>query len=299
MPTNLQTILQRNGSDLALVIGNGINRHGTRTTHNSWDQLLSKVAAHCASPVKAAPAGISLTEFYDILELKSDAQTTKLQAEFCGLLKGWVPGAHHKRLMRWAYSHNTPVLTTNFDNVLATAGGCIFQRFRNSSFTDHYPWECYYAPAELADPRTGFGVWHINGMAKYHRSVRLGLRHYMGSLMRARQWLHRSGNRLFASNQLESWAGRQTWMQIIFSKPLLIIGLGIEENETFLRWLLLERARYFKEYESCRQKGWYVYRPDPANKTEAGKLYFLESVGFECVAVSSFDEIYDEPAWSG
>lgn len=88
-------------------------------------------------------------------------------------------------------------------------------------------------------------------------------------------------------------------MQIIFSKPLLAIGLGIEENEIFLRWLLLERARYFKEYESCRQKGWYVYRPDPANNTEAGKLYFLDSVGFECVAVSSFDEIYDEPAWAG
>lgn len=99
MPTNLPTILQRNGADLALVIGNGINRYGARATHNSWDQLLTKVAAHCASPVKAAPVGTSLTEFYDILELKSDAQTTKLQAEFCALLKGWVPGAHHKRLM--------------------------------------------------------------------------------------------------------------------------------------------------------------------------------------------------------
>ena len=88
-------------------------------------------------------------------------------------------------------------------------------------------------------------------------------------------------------------------MQIVFSKPLLIVGIGLEENETFLRWLLLERARYFKDFESRRQKGWYIYRPDPGNKTEVGKLYFLKSVGFECVAVSSFDEIYSEPAWAG
>lgn len=135
-------------------------------------------------------------------------------------------------------------------------------------------------------------------MAKYYRSVRLGLRHYMGSVTRARQWLHRSGSRLFAGGQHETWAGRHTWVQILFSKPLLVIGLGIEENETFLRWLLLERARYFKEFEGQGQDGWYVYRPDPESRTEAGKLFFLESVGFECVPVSSFGEIYDEPAWA-
>lgn len=82
---SLPSILKQNGSDLALLVGNGINRHGSRGTHNSWDQLLSKVAADCTPPVKAAPAGTSLTEFFDIIELKSDAQKLGLQAEFCSL----------------------------------------------------------------------------------------------------------------------------------------------------------------------------------------------------------------------
>lgn len=129
MPNNLSSILKQNGSDLALLLGNGVNRHGSRAPHNSWDHLLHKVAADCAPPLKAAPAGISLTEFFDVLELKSGAGKSALQAEFCALLKEWTPGAHHMRLMRWARIHDAPVLTTNFDDVLATAGDCKFQRF--------------------------------------------------------------------------------------------------------------------------------------------------------------------------
>lgn len=299
MPRNLTSILNENSSDLALVLGNGINRYGTASTDNSWEELLRKVAGDCAPPIQAPPPGTSLTEFYDILELSSEARSTKLQEEFCNLIKDWSPEPQHQRVMDWARRNDIPVLTTNFDDVLSRAGGCEFQRFRNPGFTDYYPWECYYSPSPLADPRTGFGIWHINGMAKYHRSVRLGLSHYMGSVTRAREWMHRSGNRLFAGDQHDSWPGRHTWMQVAFSKPLLVAGVGIEENETFLRWLLLERAAYFKKFPERHQKAWYVYRPDPENRMEAGKLYFLRAVGFECIAVSSFDGIYGAEAWAG
>lgn len=299
MTRDLPSILRENSSDLALVIGNGINRYGARSTENSWDELLRRVAGSCAPPVKAPPPGTSLTEFYDILELSSEARSANLQEEFCDLLTDWRPEPHHQRVMDWARRHNAPVLTTNFDDVLARSSSGEFQRFRNRGFTDYYPWECYYAPSPLSDPRTGFGVWHINGMAKYHRSVRLGLGHYMGSVMRAREWLHRSGNRLFAGDRHDSWPGRHTWMQVVFGKPLLVAGVGIEENETFLRWLLLERANYFKKFADRRQRAWYVYKPDADNRMEAGKLYFLQAVGFECIAVSSFDEIYGEAAWAG
>ena len=299
MPRNLTSILRENSSDLALVLGNGINRYGATSADNSWEELLRKVAGDCTPPIQAPPPGTSLTEFYDILELSSEARSTKLQEEFCNLIKDWSPEPQHQRVMDWARRNHIPVLTTNIDDVLARAGGGEFQRFRNAGFTDYYPWECYYSPIPLTDPRTGFGIWHINGMAKYHRSVRLGLSHYMGSVMRAREWLHRSGNRLLGGDQHDSWPGRHTWMQVAFSKPLLVAGVGIEENETFLRWLLLERAAYFKKFPERRQKAWYVYKPDPENRMEAGKIYFLRAVGFECIAVSSFDALYGEEAWAG
>ena len=80
----------------------------------------------------------------------------------------------------------------------------------------------------------------------------------MGSVGRARAWLHRGGDRrLFSGKSPDNWLGKNTWVHIIFNSPLLIFGLALEENEVFLRWLLIERARYFKKFPDRRKKAWY------------------------------------------
>lgn len=47
---------------------------------------------------------------------------------------------------------------------------------------------------------------------------------------------------------MREWDGAASWLHIVFNSPLLIFGLGLEENEVFFRWLLIERARYFKKF---------------------------------------------------
>ena len=77
----------------------------------------------------------------------------------------------------------SPILTTNFDVYI---GKSIRAKRRILSpnedqykFTDFYPWNVYYGTDEIENPLDGFGVWHINGLTDYPRSIRLGLSDYM------------------------------------------------------------------------------------------------------------------------
>jgi hypothetical protein len=294
----LKDLLNDQRHDLALLIGNGINRYGAKAGSSSWDALLCALAQKLLDPAHTKlPRGISLTEFYDVLELSCalGAGKSSLQAQFCDLLASWQPQAQHERIMQWAHRHEVPVLTTNFENSLGDAIGCRLQRIRNVKFTAYYPWERHYGIQAVEDPCREFAVWHINGMQCYRQSIRLGLTHYMGSVERARSWLYRSPVRLFSGADIRAWTGAATWLQIVFHKPLLIFGLGLTENEVFLRWLLIERAKYFRLFPERRKPAWYVHC---AGEKDDGKLYFLRAVGIEPVAVSGFDEIYGAQTWA-
>jgi len=192
------------------------------------------------------PPGTALTEFYDVVELKSHGRTGAMQAEFCKSMSDWRPFPHHRRIMDWALRHRAPVLTTNFDDVLSQAAYCDFQFPRDPKFTAYYPWSCHFARHEIDDPCDDFGIWHINGMSRYKTSIRLGLSHYMGSVRRAGGWIHgRSDENLFRAKNRREWQGARTWMHLVFNKPLLFVGLGLAENEVFLRWLLIRAGQVF------------------------------------------------------
>jgi hypothetical protein len=92
------------------------------------------------------------------------------------LMSNWAPYDHHKRIVQWAQQHQAPVLTTNFEKVLADAGGCELYRTKNGGFTAYYPWESYYSTSKVDDPSSAFGIWQINGMQKYRQSIRLDIK---------------------------------------------------------------------------------------------------------------------------
>ena len=295
----IRSLLRERSSNLALVIGNGINRYGTSSKTNSWNGLLRTLANEFLDVKQGnIPKGIALTEFYDLLSLKSGPNGSghSLQKKFCHLVNEWRPHAHHERIVAWAKQFGCPLLTTNFDGVLAEAGGCSLFRTYRTGFTDYYPWENYYGSEQFDDPCAGFGIWHINGMQCYHRSIQLGLTHYMGSVARARNWLHKENERrLFAGKDIPDWRGAGTWLHVVFNKPLLIFGLNLDQNEVFLRWLLIERARYFQEFQERRQDAWYVH----TDKTdESGKLFFLNGVGVKPIQARDYDEIYSAETWA-
>ncbi|MEO0423023.1 MAG: hypothetical protein AAF184_11840 [Pseudomonadota bacterium] len=295
---NTKSIIKHHSSDLALVIGNGINRYGTARTTNSWDELLVQLAkAHLPAPLRSVPPGIALTEFYDVLALKSASSITSssLQKEFCKLMSAWRHYDHHGWIVEWAQRADRPILTTNFEETLSAAGDCSLHRSKEGGFTDYYPWESYYANGPLSNPADEFGIWHINGMQHYKRSIRLGLSHYMGSVERARSWIHKGNERrIFVGKNQSRWKGYRTWLNAVFNCSLLIFGLSLDETEVFLRWLLIERARYFKKFPDRRRDAWYVYSGDPLSK---GKEFFLKGVGVTPVREMSYKAIYAQATW--
>lgn len=305
----MKNILQNNNGSLALVIGNGINLYHQNGTTNSWSQLLETLASKNRLPLSnnSSPIPfsrliqtITLTEFYDLLEMKAPKSKSSfdLQTEFCELLAHWKPQHQHFSITEWARAYDVPILTTNFDNTLSAASSATLRHLKNNShgFTSHYPWSSYYAPHELSSPMHGYGIWHINGMRYYPNSIRLGLTHYMGSVERARKWLYDEDDEIpFEGKNRRNWAGLSTWLHVIFNKPLLIFGLGLSSTEVFLRWLLIERARYFKEFPERYKQAWFVC---PQSDLKKGQAFFLEGVGIEVIQTKSFGEIYDPDTWN-
>lgn len=184
---------------------------------------------------------------------------------------------------------NAPVLTTNFDTYISNSVEATQKTLKNGlyKFTDFYPWNMYYSDKTLTNPLDGFAVWHINGTQNYHRSIRLGLSDYMGCVERARTMIQSKNlNEYFSGKNQKNWKGYNTWLHIVFNKNLFIFGLGLEENEVFLRWLLIQRRKYSKIYNKDL-RGWYINK-----NISNGKKFFLEQLGFEVIEISNYDDLY-------
>jgi len=65
-----------------------------------------------------------------------------------------------------------------------------------------------------------------------------------------------------------------------------------QADEIFLRWLLIERAKYFQMFPNRSKPAWYV---SAGGKQRVGQKLFLTSVGIGAVEVQSYSEIYDAP----
>jgi hypothetical protein len=298
----LREIINRNKNDIAFIIGNGINRYPDNPAAVSWDALLVKLWRKFAPGIfegEEKPEGLTLTEFYDVLDLSSTGELlsgSAIQKEAVRILDDWNFSNHHKRITEKAREWNIPVLTTNFDRLMPLSVGLNKFYMDKKSFTDFYPWDIYYSDRELLSPADGFGIWFINGYVEYFRSIRLGLTHYMGCVERARKMLHKGEGNPFSGKNREHWAGRHTWLHILFNRDICIFGLSLGENEVFIRWLLIERARYFKKFPDREKKGWYISTVSKTpDKDSEGKKMFMRSVGIKIVEVENRDAIYRTP----
>ena len=294
---NIKSIFSRNINDLAFIFGNGINLHYNKSNVSWSDLLLDLWDAHSFNTKSSIPTGITFTEFYDVLEIQNYSQEnfgSILQKDVVARMEKWNPNESQNLVLNKIKNLNAPLLTTNFDNLIPKSLRLDFRKLSGSKFTDYYPWSCYYSDKELSDPVDGFGVWYMNGMLKYHRSIKLGLSQYMGNVERARKLIHkRPENISFEGKDQSFWSGYKTWLHIIFNKSLFICGLGLNETEIFIRWLLIERAKYFRKFPHRKHKGWFI-KEKGNNPQDEGKKFFLESVGFEIIELNDYQSMYED-----
>jgi len=295
-PKQIKRIISKNSNDIAFLIGNGIN-HFYNKENLSWNDLLLQLwEKHSFVTVSEIPKGISLTEFYDTLEIQNYSKkdfSSALQKDVQNILQEWVPNKKQNILLNRIKDFKAPILTTNFDDLIPRSMDLEFFNLKGREFTDYYPWSCYYGENELRLPTDAFGVWFLNGMIKYSRSIKLGLTQYMGNIERARKLIHeKSENINFEGKNRDGWPGLLTWLHILFNKSIFVFGLRLDENEIFIRWLLIERAKYFRKFPNRKHKGWYLTKEGDSDNE--GKIFFLNAVGFEIIKAKKYKTIYED-----
>lgn len=278
----LQNIVSRHNR-VAFLIGNGPNL--AANIMPSWKDLLTSAADR---PIAFQVDGLTNTEVYDLVELHSEnghdvKERVKNKLELLPTYNLNI----HRRLMEFARMHNSPVLTTNFDESFEKSVDAELFHIDSKGFTRFYPWKTYYGHEQLTLPTDGFGIWKIHGDVRYKDSIRLGLTDYMGSGERARKLIHNGDDRLFRGKRQEYWQGHQTWLHIWFNLPIAIFGLGYGIDEVFLRWLLIERRRYLNIYNDPMEV-YYISKGTPAPAI----TNLMQNLGVEIRLINDYSELY-------
>lgn len=220
-----------------------------------------------------------------------------LQNYVCNVMENWAHQTHHNKIVNEIKRMNAPILTTNYDKVLESAVDAYKQRNTKQGFTSFYPWSTFYSNNEVTDILNNFGIWHINGVLDYPNSIQLGLSQYMGSVSRAREMIQgrKSGTEIFSGKNQNDWDGKDTWLHILFNKSLFIFGLSLAENEVFLRWLLIQRAKYYRKFPERGHSAWYLIGKEESEAADfKGKSFFLRHFGVQIIVVENFKTIYED-----
>lgn len=289
--------------DLAFIIGNGVNLYAFCDKDWNWNNLLNNAWFEATGIRVNDTTGMSLTEMYDLISFQKIPEKKKEAFKDAVIrpLRKRVATLKHKQIQKSFEKWNVPVLTTNFDSMLET--GYVRHLFRHPknlshyrAMSDIYPWDRYSAPNSnnILNPCHNFAVWHINGFLDFNRSIKLSLTEYMAQVSHARGFLHKKPDGIedFSEKSHNYWRGYNTWLHVIFNCSLCIIGLGLNLDETFLRWLLIERKKYFNKDGVINHKGWYVYKN--GDTFPEGKKLFLNSVGITPVPFNDYSDIYEK-----
>jgi len=312
--------LNPNLSQTAFLLGNGINNHCETTS--SWKNLLIDLAhKHIDNRNDFKKIlednSVSYPEFFDLIQLSRKNKFIpidykSIKKSISDGFKIWMPQPTHTIWTEKMIELNRPVLTTNFDfllelSTLQIKDFILKKQSDNKRFTplsiknkggkrefnDFYPWRSYYSNKEIANSNNEFAIWHIHGFCDYSRSIRLGLSDYMGVVEKARKLLFKSdGNPFNKRENLNNWVGHNTWLDIFLNNNLIIIGIGLDVQETSLRWLLLEKEKLFCKYPSIRKKTWFILNKQ-YDRMEHGKQLFFEKLNIEIIHAEDSKQVYE------
>jgi len=284
---NMYKIEQLTGNfkKIAFLIGNGPNI-ATRL-FPSWNDLLKSLSD---DHIVMNTLGLTNTEIFDLVELNTDPKQDLKKRVAEKLKLGKCNLNLHRKIMEYAIYRNAPVLTTNFDCAFENCVKTTKFHIESVKFTRFYPWKTYYGQKQLSDPTDGFGIWKVHGDVNYTDSIRLGLTDYMGSVERARKLIHNGDGRLFDGKRQENWQGYQTWLHIWFNLPIVIFGLELKVDEVFLRWLLIERKRYFNMIGKEHMDMFYLYKDD----LQPNVANLLVNLGVQLIQLGDYCELYGD-----
>ncbi len=160
-----------------------------------------------------------------------------------------------------------------------------------SSFSDYYPWHSYYSDHEIEDCKSEFGIWHIHGFCYYYRSLSIGAIDYAKNIYRLKNFITGRKNSLYSGKETD-WTGKNSWVDIFMHCDLLIIGLALDSQESSLRWLFMEREKYYRKNPALRKKTIFV--TTKYDNYGQGKRFLFESLKIEHEEFEKPEDIYNK-----
>ena len=251
-------------SDIALLIGNGVNRLGNNDGP-SWGQLLTSIQDEIGmeidldndfKPFPMAFEEMLLTNCKDyekrLKDFKKSISVAFLAAK---------PNSYHQQIVESKYVKN--ILTTNYDYG--------FERVLVPEFSNISESETDFITKEIKHNlrrRNVIGeksIWHIHGEIydpkKYSKdkrhfkeeSILIGYEHYSESLKVMQDY--KNGRNNWAKTPLKTKLNENvdlgsSWIDYFLISELLIIGLDLSFSEIDLWYILNYRARLISEYQT-------------------------------------------------
>ncbi|MBD5427630.1 MAG: hypothetical protein HDR38_08805 [Treponema sp.] len=309
-------------NDAAILLGNGINRYCESNfktaTCCSWNDLLKALADDEGKRILGIKSmDIPYPEFFDLLCLRSeDDDYENLKPAIKQEVEHWKSFKIHKNLTNFAIEHDIPIITTNYDTTLLTddlkeKNKKVAKKFKKTKVLPNepvnplgkkaqtYPWTFYYSDREVKDCLKEFAIWHMHGFSRYPKSLVIGMYDYARVIKKIRDFYSdkwhegKTEKTQYSIKNIasKSWKKkeRNSWLTVFFNKDLYIIGLGLSSYELSVRWLLLQRERFFKKYPERRKRTVFVYSSQ--ERMTRSKKFFLETAGIE-TEKHDYDEIY-------
>lgn len=313
MPTienkdNLKQILN-DPKSMTFLVGNGFNRYVSNAS--SWADVLKYISTKNCIDNSALhnftfSSGMSFPEMFSIIEAKHDLEgrnkvdknkkslreeianflLTKKEIE-CGFLK-------------FVKEKCSNIITTNFDFRLEECLKINCTKEINSPSNDNVSKSShYYYLFQYFGKKDGPKVWHIHGHCIRPSSLKLSLSNYTCTLdyIKKKLFVDNDDNKKHISpkDKEGKWIGYSSCLgQFFTDKKLVIIGCGLDSQETLLRELLIYKCRY---WEGNEPMGYYLCTTEEI-KNNPGKKAFFNALNIQVVEFENYDEIYNGEIWT-
>lgn len=285
-----------------LFIGNGINN---LNNEKSWDNLVAELRKRVGKKndakdlIKQFPMVFENLLNYGILNrrITNENDLKNIVAEKVTEIQ---PNQIHDRITRINPEH---IITTNYDFVLEK--GFTISKI---SLIDEKRFSVFRKFS--ADGRY---FWHVHGDCSNPKTINLGFEHYSGQLQYLRNYVV-SGTQYKSnkvpkeplSKRLKSLAENPiyndtiySWVDLMFTEEVHIIGLCLDFIEIDLWWLLTYRAKLKGQKGMKINNKIYYYIPTEFCEQSEGKIEVLNNVGIEVIKINKskyefYNSVFDK-----
>ncbi len=261
-----------------LLLGNGINNVSKQY---SWEQLIEDLVSYVGVEqldTKDKPFPLFYEEIYlSNLKRGKKIDEKSLKTFISDRIKKIKPNNIHREIISRGFSD---IITTNYDINLECSRENSPDKFYNHGVVKENLYSLF-RHSHINQTK----VWHIHGELNSPKSILLGYEQYSGQLQLIRNYVV-SGTgesyeniefpplfRLIQKNKVKG----NSWLDLIFTENIHIIGLTLDFIESDLWWLLTFRARLILENKISLQNSITYYFPvDYKNKIKP-KLELLSA----------------------